>query len=132
LAVASIATGCGGDSDDDGNGAGKPASPTEATTLTLTSPGGRTAYDKRRLSAPAGRVTILFTNDSDRPHNVIVIPGSKLDYEKKAVLGMDAIERDLGKTRIQATATLKPGTYTYYCSVYNHAALGMTGRLTVD
>jgi plastocyanin len=133
LALPVVAAGCGDDSDsDDGNGGGKPAPPTEATTLRLTSPGGRVTYDKQRLSTPAGRVTIVFTNDSDARHNVIVIPGRKLDHEKTAVLGMDVIGRDYGKTRAQASANLKSGNYTYYCSVYNHAERGMTGRLIVD
>jgi uncharacterized cupredoxin-like copper-binding protein len=29
------------------------------------------------------------------------------------------------------TATLTPGTWTYYCSVPTHRSLGMEGKLTI-
>jgi uncharacterized cupredoxin-like copper-binding protein len=29
------------------------------------------------------------------------------------------------------TTTLKPGTYTFYCSVDGHESAGMTGTLTI-
>ena len=103
----------------------------KATTLQLDSPGGAIRYDKKRLTAPAGRVTIEFTNDSDEAHNVIVIPGDKLDYERRAVLATSTVTRLTRETRTKATATLRPGAYTYYCSIQNHGAAGMVGKLLV-
>jgi plastocyanin len=124
--------GCGGD-DDGGDSKTRPSERPagKATTLKLESPGGAIAYDKKRLTVPAGRVTIEFANDSERPHNVIVIPGEKLDYKKKAVLGTRVISRLSNETSVKAAGDLKTGAYTYYCSVQNHAALGMAGKLVV-
>jgi uncharacterized cupredoxin-like copper-binding protein len=53
------------------------------------------------------------------------------------------ISRGSGGTQIGATptfsggsktltVTLKPGTYTFFCSVPAHAAAGMTGTFTVS
>jgi plastocyanin len=127
LILAAVPAGCGGDDDEKE----KREAPALRTTLKLVSPGGAIKYDREHLSAPAGRITIDYTNDSLRPHNVIVIRGAKLDYKKRAVLGMRVIHRGTGETRLKASATLEPGTYTYYCSVQNHAALGMRGTLVV-
>jgi uncharacterized cupredoxin-like copper-binding protein len=32
---------------------------------------------------------------------------------------------------VKLTLTLKPGTYTFYCTVPGHAAAGMKGKLVV-
>jgi plastocyanin len=132
-AVAGLTTaGCGEDDDGGDSKTKPPERPAgRATTLKLQSPGGANAYDKKRVTVPAGRVTIEFTNDSERPHNVIVIPGEKLDYKKRAVLSISTISRLSNETSGKGAGDLKAGAYTYYCSVQNHAALGMVGKLVV-
>jgi|tagenome__1003787_1003787.scaffolds.fasta_scaffold20291150_1 plastocyanin len=130
LAVAAAVgiAGCGGDESEK---SAPPQASEPATTLKLTSPGGVNRYDKTRLTAPAGKVTIAFVNHAARPHNVTVIPGDKLDYKKKKVLATATVSGDFDITSAKASAPLKAGTYTYYCQVANHAALGMVGKLVI-
>jgi plastocyanin len=84
--------------------------------------GGQLSYDARQLSAKAGTVTITFSNPAPLEHNVTIVEGSK-------VLGATP-------TFVSATKTLKlklkPGTYTFYCSVPGHRQAGMEGTLNVS
>ena len=98
-----------------------PAAP--ASTLKLAAdPNGLLSYDTKQLSAKAGRVTIDFTNAASLEHNVTIAQGS-------AQLG--ATPTFGGGTRT-LTLNLKPGTYTFYCSVPGHRQSGMEGTLHVS
>jgi plastocyanin len=100
-----------------------PSSPAAATTLKLAAnPSGQLAYETKQLKAKAGRVTIDMTNMSPVEHNVTIAEGSK-------VLGATPTFAGGSKT---VTLTLKPGTYTFYCSVPGHRQAGMEGKLTVS
>jgi plastocyanin len=93
------------------------------TKLTLAAnPSGLLAYNTKVLSATAGTVTITFTNTSPLEHNVTVAEGSK-------VLG--ATPTFMGGSRT-LTLSLKPGKYTFYCSVPGHRQAGMEGTLNVS
>jgi plastocyanin len=85
---------------------------------------GQLMFDTNKLSvAPkAGKVTIVFTNASPLPHNVAVEQGTKM-------LGSTPTFSGGSKTLV---LTLKPGTYTYFCSVPGHRQAGMQGTLTVS
>jgi plastocyanin len=85
-------------------------------------PEGQLSFDTKQLTAKAGKVTISFTNKSPVEHNVAVAQGS-------AVLG--TTPTFAGGTRT-LTLTLKPGTYTFYCSVPGHRQAGMEGTLAVS
>jgi plastocyanin len=85
-------------------------------------PTGLLSYDTKQLSAKAGAVTIEMTNMSPLEHNVTVAQGS-------TVLG--ATPTFKGATR-SLTLSLKPGTYTFYCSVPGHRQAGMEGTLSVS
>jgi plastocyanin len=101
-----------------------PTPSTGGTTLALAaSKTGMLMYDTKTLSAKAGTVTINFTNDSPLPHNVTVQSGTSGPT-------IAATPTFSGGTK-SITMTLKPGTYTYYCSVPGHRAAGMFGTLTV-
>jgi plastocyanin len=84
-------------------------------------PGGALKFDQTSLEASAGKVTIDFTNDSSLSHNV-TIDGPGVEDE-----GTDTIK---GSTA-NITLDLKPGKYTFYCSVDGHRAAGMEGTLVV-
>jgi plastocyanin len=105
---------------------GTPAPPSSpaavATTLKLAAnPAGQLAYDTKQLSAKAGKVTIDMSNASPIEHDVAVAQGS-------AVLGQTPVFTGGSKS---VTLTLKPGTYTFYCTVPGHRQAGMEGTLTV-
>src|SRR5829696_3960522 len=82
------------------------------------------AYVQKDLRAKAGKVPIEFTNPQTLSHDVEI---------------EDSSGEDVGETELIAdsktTATidnLKPGTYTFYCSVPGHREAGMEGTLTVE
>ncbi len=84
--------------------------------------GGQLSYDTKQLAAKAGRVTITMTNMSPLEHNVTIAKGS-------TVLGATPTFQGGSRT---LTLNLKPGTYTFYCSVPGHRQAGMEGTLTVS
>jgi uncharacterized cupredoxin-like copper-binding protein len=100
-----------------------PTAPGVRTTLPLAAnPAGRLSYSTGRLSAKAGQVTFSFMNSSPLPHNMTIAQGS-------TVLGATPTFQGGVKT---LTLSLKPGTYTFYCSVPGHRQAGMEGTLTVS
>lgn len=124
-----LAAGCGGGGGGGGTttsaattGASGGSGGGSATTLHLAAdPGGGLKFDKSTLQAKAGKVTIDFTNMSSTPHNV-TLEGS----------GVNGVATDtITSSKASVTADLKPGTYTFFCSVDGHAAAGMKGTLTV-
>jgi plastocyanin len=99
------------------------ASPPAQSALNLAAdPTGLLKFDATQLSAKSGTVTIAFTNSSPAEHNLTVAQGSK-------VLGATPTFMSGAKT---LTLALKPGTYTFYCSVPGHRQAGMEGTLTVS
>jgi uncharacterized cupredoxin-like copper-binding protein len=85
---------------------------------------GGLSFDKKTLTAKAGKVTLTMDNGSgnSQPHGVAV-EGKGVDKDGK-VVGPG------GKSTV--TVTLKPGTYEFYCPVPGHKAAGMEGKLTVQ
>ena len=102
---------------------GAQASPSAgAAGVTLAAdPSGQLAYDKKSATAKAGAVKIDFANDSPVPHNVTIQQGSKN-------VGATAT---ISQSKTSVTAQLKPGKYTFFCSVDAHRQAGMVGTLTV-
>ncbi|HEY1451632.1 MAG TPA: plastocyanin/azurin family copper-binding protein [Solirubrobacteraceae bacterium] len=102
-----------------------PSSPAATATTTLklaANPAGQLAYDTKTLSAKAGKVTIDFANTSPVEHDVAIAQGS-------TVAGQTPVFTGGSKT---LTLNLKPGTYTFYCTVPGHRQAGMEGTLTVS
>jgi plastocyanin len=91
-------------------------------TRTLTASGTTLAFNKKKLTAPRGQVKLLLNNRSTIRHNV-AIKGNGLAPKKGKVVGRNGVS--------SVTATVRPGKYTYYCSVPGHEAAGMKGALTV-
>jgi plastocyanin len=112
------------------------SSSTPATTTSAAPAGGRSAesiaanpsgllkYTKSSLTAKAGKVTFAFTNKSPLMHNFTIQQGTS-----GAIVGATPTFQGGTKT---LTVTLKPGTYTFFCSVPGHRMAGMQGTLTVS
>jgi uncharacterized cupredoxin-like copper-binding protein len=136
IALAALAgtSGCGGESND----AAAAKEPREAGTvlkISDTSKPGKWSFDKKRLTAKAGRVTIVFHNTSGLGHNVRVHsgkccfkPGYK-DLGGTKVIGATNIEK---RTTVRGTLQLKPGTYTFLCPIPGHFQAGQHGTLVVN
>jgi plastocyanin len=85
-------------------------------------PSGALAYTTDSAEAKAGEVTVNFTNSSPVPHDVAIEDSGGETIAETEVLaeGSDS-----------TTAELKPGKYTFYCTVPGHRQGGMEGTLTV-
>jgi plastocyanin len=84
-------------------------------------PTGQLKFLASSATASAGNVTLRMKNMSSVPHD-ISIEGGGLNQQGKIVSGGGVS---------MVTANLKPGTYTFYCSVDGHAAAGMKGTIKV-
>jgi uncharacterized cupredoxin-like copper-binding protein len=91
------------------------------TTLKLSADASAIKFDKTKLDAPAGKVTIDMKNPSALQHNV-AISGNGVNEEGETV--------GQGGTST-VTANLKSGKYTFFCTVDGHEQAGMKGTLTV-
>ena len=85
-------------------------------------PSGQIAYQQKSLSARAGKVTIQFTNQAPVPHDVTIAQGARRIGGTSQITG----------SKTTATVSLRPGKYTFYCSVDAHRQAGMQGTLTVS
>jgi plastocyanin len=86
-------------------------------------PGGALKFDKTSLTAKAAKVTIAFTNKAPEGHNFTI--------QSPAGATVAATPTFDGSTKT-VTATLKPGKYSFLCTVPGHAMAGMKGTLTVS
>jgi plastocyanin len=84
-------------------------------------PNGQLKFLASSASASAGQVTINMKNASSVPHDIGVKGGG--------VNQVGQVVQNGGTSTINVT--LKPGTYTFFCSVDGHEAAGMKGTLTV-
>ena len=92
-------------------------------TLTISAdPSGQLRFDKDTLQAPAGNVRITMQNPAPVPHNVSLEGPGGVSKQGQTVNKGGASEVE---------SALKPGSYTYYCSVPGHREAGMEGTLTV-
>jgi plastocyanin len=93
-----------------------------ATTVNLRASKTKLAFNHKTLTAKHGKVTLVMANPSGLPH-AIAVEGHGIDKDGKTV-------KKGGTSRV--TATLKKGTYTFYCPVDGHKAAGMKGKLIVS
>jgi plastocyanin len=105
----------------------EPVGPTEGagsagTTLHVEASPTALAFNTTELTAKAGKVTIDFKNPSATPHNVVI------EENGKELAGFEPI----AEGEESESADLKPGTYTFLCTVPGHAQAGMEGTLTVE
>jgi mono/diheme cytochrome c family protein len=81
-------------------------------------PNGQLLYQYKNATAPAGPLTVDSQNKSQTPHDISV-QGQATGKEVKGG----------GTSTIKVN--LKPGKYTFLCTVPGHAAAGMKGTLTI-
>jgi plastocyanin len=127
-----VMAGCGGGSKKNNNASTTATTSTTQTTttpsggggsnLTISAdPSGALKFTKSKLTAKSGKVTIKMDNPSPVQHSV-AIEGN----------GVDVSGNTVGKGGVStASASLKPGKYTFYCPVDGHRQAGMQGTLTV-
>ena len=128
---------CGGDDDDDAAGGSAEPATTQAESPAQSDEGGAAGslklsasesgglkFEPGSLTAKAGEVTITMTNPdgNNLPHD-IALEGDGVNETGEVV--------QPGETS-EVTATVKPGTYTFFCSVGSHRQNGMEGTLTVE
>ncbi|HEX3239136.1 MAG TPA: plastocyanin/azurin family copper-binding protein [Solirubrobacterales bacterium] len=84
--------------------------------------GSDLAYEQKSVDATAGKVTVNFTNPQAIPHDVDIEDASGEDVGETELISedSDSVEVDL-----------KPGTYTFFCSVPGHREAGMEGTIEV-
>jgi plastocyanin len=132
LVAVFAAAGCGGSDDNTSTSANTGASTSASTGAAPASSGGgsqltlaadpqQLAFDKKTLSAKAGKVTITMTNPSPLQHDIAIKGGVSAKGETVGQGGKSTVSVDL-----------KPGKYTFYCSVDGHEAAGMNGELDVS
>ena len=83
-------------------------------------PTGALSFTAKKATAPAGTIKFEMPNKSPIQHNLAI---------KGPVTGAGPIVGSGGTSTF--TATLKPGTYIFYCQVPGHEAAGMKGNLVV-
>jgi uncharacterized cupredoxin-like copper-binding protein len=123
-----LAAGCGGGSSS--------SSSAPAATTAMSSSGGAAqtveidvaqtglAYTTTSATAKAGTVTLKSMNPQSIEHDIsIESSDGSINQKGNLVANGDVSE---------VTVDLKPGTYTFYCSVPGHKEAGMSGTLTVS
>jgi plastocyanin len=132
LAATAAIGGCGGGGDDGNASTTATTTPTEtsssgsgggsAQTLKISAdPSGALKFDKDRLAAKPGKVTIRMDNPSPVDHAVSILGN-----------GVEANGTAVGRGSVSVvTADLPAGRYDFYCPVDGHKQAGMSGRLIV-
>jgi plastocyanin len=95
------------------------------STIKLAADPSQIAFDTDSLSAKAGNITIDFDNPNNAlQHDVCV------EAEGENELGCSKVVT--GSSTTLDLQNVKPGEYTFYCSVDGHEDAGMKGTLTVQ
>ena len=103
-------------------GAATTPSGTASTVDITANASGNLMFDQSNLKAKAGTTTVNFDNPASLAHDVVL---------------QDSTGAEVGRTdlitqsKASFTATLKPGTYTFFCDVPGHEQAGMKGTITV-
>lgn len=88
-----------------------------------TDPAGGLAYTTDKVSAKAGQTTIALNNPQPLAHDVAIE-----DANAEQIAKTDVITEGKDSTEVR----LKPGEYTFYCTVPGHREGGMEGFMTVE
>ena len=108
-----------------GSGGGGASGGSASSAVRLAADPSQIAYQTNSLSAKSGNVAIDFNNPNQgTQHDVCVrdANGRQLGCSKAVT----------GSSTTLDLKNLKPGSYTFYCSVDSHEQLGMKGTLQVQ
>ncbi len=105
-----------------GNPQTPPAAAAAETLKLSAAASGQLAFNTKTLSGKAGTIRIVMHNPAPVPHNVSLQGPGGVNLHGATV-------NQNGDSQVQAK--LKPGKYTFYCSVPGHRQAGMVGTLTV-
>jgi plastocyanin len=124
-AAALAAAGCGGnDNSTSTAGESTTTSTTTASAQTITNSEQDFSLDPSTVTVDAaGAVTFKAVNDGGTDH-ALEIEGNGGGEKRTDTIGA-------GESATVAI-DLKPGTYTMYCPIGNHRAMGMEGTITVN
>jgi uncharacterized cupredoxin-like copper-binding protein len=120
LVAAILFTACGGGGDDGGSGAKAYVEPKGASTETISIEAGNFYFKPDKITTNAGIATIELT--AKNGIHDFVFDGAYPGFQ---------LEADGGGGSQSKKIDLKPGKYTFYCSITGHRAAGMEGTLTV-
>jgi uncharacterized cupredoxin-like copper-binding protein len=120
-ALAVAAAGCGGSGG--GGGSSSASAPANAQVVEIDVSSSGFSFTKTQATAKAGPVELRSVNPQSVSHD-ISLKGNGVDVKGNLVSNGDA--------STVSVADLKPGTYTFYCSVPGHEQAGMKGTLTVS
>ncbi len=116
-----LAAGCGGSSG--GSGGGASSTPANAQVVEIDVASSGFAFTTSRAHASSGAVELRSKNPQPISHD-IALKGNGVDVHGSMVSG--------GGVSTVTVSDLKPGTYTFFCSVPGHEEAGMKGTLTVS
>jgi plastocyanin len=114
-----VLSGCGGSGGSSGGGSAY-VEPKGASTETIPVEAGNFYFKPAKISAKPGIATIELT--AKNGIHDFVFDGAYSGF---------SLEADGGGGTQSKKIDLKPGTYTFYCSIAGHRAAGMEGTLTV-
>jgi plastocyanin len=104
------------------SGEAKGGSAGSASTVDIEAASSGLAYTSKSATAKAGEVTVDFNNPQPLTHDVAIEDSSGKTIGETELIAESASS---------AVVDLKPGTYTFYCTVPGHREAGMEGTLTV-
>ncbi len=105
-----------------GNEAGGGSAGSASTLDFEADPGGGLAYTTETATAEAGKVTVNFTNPQPLSHDVAIEGSGGEEVGSTEVIGEGSDS---------TVVDLKPGKYSFFCTVPGHREAGMEGTLTV-
>jgi plastocyanin len=103
-------------------GAATTPSGTASTVDITANANGDLKFDQSNVKAKAGTTTVNFDNPASLAHDVVLQDSTGAEVGRTSLITQN---------KASFTATLKPGTYTFFCDVPGHEQAGMKGTITV-
>ena len=92
-------------------------------------------YLPKAITVPAGDSTFVLKNQTQAPHNMVIGPDAPVCTAAGCEFGANVSFSDSvapNSTDLFVAEGLTAGKYSFWCSIEDHAQLGMVGVLTVE